>query len=98
MSELLTAFILIDAVLEALRGQREALAKQPAPSPNMHPMDLDSTAPNDVPLERENPILEALEEMREQRMSMIANRSQYEFCYDAVLHGIVRDLEVEMRL
>jgi len=50
------------------------------------------------PLERYDPIRGAVDEMREQRMSMVANLSQYSFCYEAVLEQLLQDLKEEGRI
>ena len=47
------------------------------------------------PIEAPDPIKSGVDEMREQRMSMVANYSQYQFCYEAVLVGCLRDLARE---
>lgn len=46
-------------------------------------------------IEAPDPIKCTVDEMREQRMSMVANFSQYQFCYEAVLIGCLRDLARE---
>jgi len=50
------------------------------------------------PLERYDPIRGAVDEMREQRMSMVANLSQFSFCYEAVLEQLLQDLKEEGRI
>ena len=50
------------------------------------------------PLERYDPIRGCLDEMREQRMGMVANMSQYSFCYEAILEQTLRDLRSEGRI
>lgn len=42
------------------------------------------------PLQRTNPIFSAVNEMREQRMSMVANLAQYHFVHKALLHGVTQ--------
>lgn len=42
------------------------------------------------PLQRANPIFSTVNEMREQRMSMVANLAQYHFVHKALMHGISR--------
>jgi 3-dehydroquinate dehydratase len=44
------------------------------------------------PLNRIDPLFSIVNEMREQRMSMVANLGQYRFCHEAVLAARLRDL------
>ena len=50
------------------------------------------------PLESLDPIRGAVDELREQRMSMVANVSQYTFCYEAVLEQTLKDIQAEGHL
>lgn len=49
--------------------------------------------PAAVPLDGHHPIFEAANEMRESRMSMIANYRQYVCVHECVLLGVLQDLE-----
>jgi hypothetical protein len=42
------------------------------------------------PLDRADPLFSIFNEMREQRMSMVANLSQYRFCHEAILAAELR--------
>lgn len=44
------------------------------------------------PLETLHPIKAVVDEMREQRMSMVANSAQYSFTYTAVLEGLANGM------
>lgn len=50
---------------------------------------------NLLPEDRDNPMQAVVEQMREQRMSSVANASQYVFTHLALLAGIVSDLREE---
>lgn len=45
---------------------------------------------------QENPILPLVNEMREQRMSMVANYRQYVFVYEVLLAYLLRELKIEV--
>ena len=73
--------------------------KRPQPTSRMSGPELAKVLPQQQrttpPIEAPDPIKSGVDEMREQRMSMVANFSQYQFCYEAVLVGCLRDLARE---
>ncbi|KAH9819269.1 hypothetical protein DFH28DRAFT_958323 [Melampsora americana] len=47
---------------------------------------------------QDNPILPLVNEMREQRMSMVANYRQYVFVYEVLLSYLLRELKIEVEV
>lgn len=97
-------FMLIDTLLDRLEHVSNGT---PSVNLDLEPsaMDLDEphVAPPQAghsgfddrptpPLLRPGPVFAAVNEMREQRMSMVANLAQYQFIHTAVMHGLSRSL------
>ncbi|GAA95835.1 hypothetical protein E5Q_02492 [Mixia osmundae IAM 14324] len=66
--------------------------------PAVAALSLDSPSRQTPPLCRSDPIRAAVDELRLQRMSMIANSGQFVFAYLSVLEGLVSELRQEGRL
>jgi len=104
-------YIVVDTVIEHLRQQRRSPTG--LKSPQIKPMDVDqhisfdsnphhqhlpSTRRVTPPLDRFDLIKGVVDELRELRMSMVANPSQYCFCYEAVLEQMLRDLRSDGKI
>ena len=81
--------MLIDVMLDHIRRARSQGVPMdidpPLASTAGHLPSRERTTP---PILTELPTQAIVQEMREQRMSMIANLGQYRFCHEAILQGL----------
>lgn len=80
--------MLVDVLLDMYQKAKKQHTKV-----NSH-MDVDSASPLPSPvpqvLDQPDYLRKVVDEMREHRMSMVANYAQYQFCYQAILIGCQR--------